>query len=277
MTSSFEIDIEDIQYASPDGVPLLARLYRPRGEGPFPGVVEVHGGAWTKNDRLTNADIHVPLAKSGVVVMAIDFRMPPDAIYPVPITDINLAVRWLKANAASLSVAPEMVGMLGTSSGGHQAMLAAMRPTDSRYMAQDLPGGASADASVAYIALCWPVVDPYARYHMVIEQGNEGLVEAHRAYWPDMAAMDEGSPQRMLVRGEAVQMPPTLLIQGTLDDNLGPDMAGRFTAAYRAAGGDIQLEEFPGAPHAFISKDPGAEIAQRAIGLIVDFVARQTR
>ena len=72
MVAPYEIDVEDVEFACPDGVPLLARLYRPRGPGPFPGVVEVHGGAWTMNDRITNHDIHVPLAKSGVVVMSID-------------------------------------------------------------------------------------------------------------------------------------------------------------------------------------------------------------
>ncbi|MCA8930551.1 MAG: hypothetical protein KDC18_21030, partial [Alphaproteobacteria bacterium] len=68
-----------------------------------------------------------------------------------------------------------------------------------------------------------------------------------------------------------------LLIVGTADDNLGPTMAPRFAETYRAAGGELQYEEFPGAPHAFIGKDPQAEIARRAIALILDFVHAQTR
>jgi acetyl esterase len=270
-----EITIADVQYAAPDGVPLLARLYRPHGSGPFPGVVEVHGGAWTANDRLTNQDIHRPLVESGVVVMAIDFRMPPQAMYPASIADINLAVRWLKANAASLAVQPDRIGLLGTSSGGHQAMLAAMRRDDPRYTAHALPEAPDADASVAYIALCWSIVDPLARYRMVVEKGIQRLVDAHHAYWPDEAAMAEGSPQGILERGEAVCLPPALLIQGTNDDNVTPDMADRFAEAYRAAGGEFRLEKFPGAPHAFIAKDPSAEIAVRAVALITDFVHTQ--
>lgn len=277
MTKRYEITVEDMAYASPDGGRLLARLYRPQGAGPFPGVVEVHGGAWTVNDRLTNHDIHVPLAESGVVVMAIDFRMPPAAQYPASIADINLAVRWLKANAARLGVDPAKIGLLGTSSGGHQAMLAAMRPHDPRYTAHALQGDAGVDASVGYVAMCWPVADPLARYQMVVENGNERLRDAHHAYWPDEAAMDEGSPQRILERSEDVQKPPALLIVGTADDNLGPTMAGRFAETYRKAGGTLRYEEFPGAPHAFIAKDPGAEIARRAIRLIVDFVQAQTQ
>jgi acetyl esterase len=277
MTDRHGLIVEDIEFARPDGVPLLARLYRPQGDGPFPGVVEVHGGAWTMNNRLTNQDIHRPLAESGVVVLSIDFRMPPLAQYPASLADINLGVRWLKTNAARLSVDPAKIGLLGTSSGGHQAMLAAMRPYDQRYTAHPLADGDSVDASVSYVAMCWPVADPLARYHMVKANGNERLVGAHHAYWPNEAAMDEGSPQRILERGEAVQTPPALLIVGTADDNLGPTMAPRFAETYRAAGGQLQYEEFPGAPHAFIGKDPSAEIARRAIRLIIDFVAVQTR
>jgi acetyl esterase len=62
-TTKFSVDIQDIEYNKPDGVPLLARLYRPQGAGPFPAVVEVHGGAWGSNDRLANASIHQPLAE----------------------------------------------------------------------------------------------------------------------------------------------------------------------------------------------------------------------
>ena len=76
------IQIEDIIYQSPNGMPLLARLYRPGGTGPFPAVLEVHGGAWTSGDRLNNVSIAESLASDGIVVLSIDFRMPPAAAYP---------------------------------------------------------------------------------------------------------------------------------------------------------------------------------------------------
>ena len=155
-------------------------------------------------------------------------------------------------------------------------MLAAMRPTDPRYAANALADAPSIDASVNFIAMCWAVLDPLARYKMVTTNGNDRLVDAHHAFWPDEAAMDEGSPQRILERGEDARLPPALLIQGMSDDNLTPDMADRFAAAYQAAGGFIQLEKFEGAPHAFIAKGPDAKIAKQAIQLIVDFVNEQT-
>ncbi len=83
MAKLYGIVVEDVEYATFGGVRLLARLYCPQGQGSFPGVVEVHGGTWTLNNRLTNQDFHRPLAESGVVVLSLDFRMPPDAVYPV--------------------------------------------------------------------------------------------------------------------------------------------------------------------------------------------------
>jgi len=274
MSLSNDIRVEDIEHLRHGGKPLLARLYRPRGDGPFPAVVEVHGGAWTLNDRTANVAIHEPLARSGVVVMAIDFRMPPEAKYPAAVADINFAIRWPKHHAREFDIRPALVGGLGTSSGGHQMMLSALRPHDPRYAALPLPG-ATEDAGVAFVALCWPINDPLARYRMVKANGNTRLAQAHEAYWPDDAAMEDANPQLILERGEKVALPPVLLLQGMKDDNVTPDMADRFTASYRAAGGHIELHKFAGQPHAFIARDPAAPDAVKAVETIVDFVRRQ--
>lgn len=150
-----------------------------------------------------------------------------------------------------------------------------LRPHDPRYTAAPLPG--APDARVAYAIFCWPVADPLARYRVQQERGNARLVAAHHAFWPDVAAMEEGSPQHILDRGETVVLPPALIMQGDNDDNLTPDMAARFAAAYRRAGGDIALAMFPGEQHAFVPRDPTSDNAVRALALMRDFVLRQTR
>ena len=160
----YAIDVEDVEYLRHGDKALLARIYKPRGTGPFPLVIDLHGGAWCKKDRTSDAGTDEPLAKSGVVVVALDFRMPPEAAYPASMADINYAIRWCKARAQELNTRPDMVGILGVSSGGHQAMLTAMRPADARYAALQLPGTEKLDATVRCAVLCWPVIDPLGRY-----------------------------------------------------------------------------------------------------------------
>jgi acetyl esterase len=267
-----EVETRDIEYRQ-HGEPLLARLYRPKGTGPFPAVVEVHGGAWASGDRLNNAPLDEALAKSGIVVLAIDFRMPPQHRYPASIADIHFATRWLKAHAAEFGSRRELVGGLGTSSGAHQLLLSALRPDDPRYAA--LPS-AGEDARLPYLVLCWPISDPLARYRMVKEKGNTRLVESHDAYWASETEMAEGNPQLILERGQAITpLPPAIVVQGLADDNVTPDMADRFAAAYRARGGSLDLHQFDGQPHTFIPRDPASDASRRATELLRDFVLKQ--
>ena len=116
-------------------------------------MIDLHGGAWCGQDRTSDALFNEALANSGVVVAALDFRMPPIAGYPASLADINYAIRWLKARADELNARADRVGLLGVSSGGHQAMLSAMRPRDPRYAAIPLPRPAALDASVAAVVL----------------------------------------------------------------------------------------------------------------------------
>jgi acetyl esterase/lipase len=264
---------QDLEYLAGDGPPLFARFYRPEGRGPFPAVLEVHGGAWTGGDRLNNAAIGDHLAAQRIAMLSIDFRMPPATRYPETVADVNYGIRFLKANAARFATRADLVGGLGTSSGGHLLLLNVLRPRDPRYAALPLPG---ADASLAYALLCWPVADPLARYRAVRERGNTRLADAHDQFWPSEAAMAEGSPQLILDRGEPVETPPALIMQGTADDNLTADMARNFAATYRKAGGTIAFHEFAGEPHAFIARDPAAPNAQHALRLIADFIHHQT-
>jgi acetyl esterase/lipase len=161
---SYEVKVEDVEYTRHGGTPQLARLYRPQGQGPFPIMVELHGGAWCRSDRLADRLIHESLARSGVVVAALDFRQPPVAPYPASFQDIHYGIRWLKSRAAELGSRPDLVGSMGNSSGGHQAMLLAMRAFDAQYGALPQPAGFSGDATVRCVIMCSPVIDPLGRY-----------------------------------------------------------------------------------------------------------------
>jgi acetyl esterase/lipase len=223
------------------------------------------------------AGINEAVAASGTAVLALDFRMPPVAAYPASIADINLGIRWLKANIEKFGGSTRRVGGIAGSSGGHQLWLNVLRPRDARYAAHKLANAGDADASLDFVVVCWPISDPVARYKMARETGNDRLVKNHDAYFLTEAAMAEANPQTILERGEAKNLPPALIIQGTADNNVTPDMADRFVAAYSKVGGKISLRKFEGEPHTFIVLNPTSAASVEAIGLIVDFVCAQTK
>src|SRR5262247_1197188 len=128
---------------------LMARVYQPQGMGPFPTLLDLHGGAWNNKDRFANEPMDRAVAASGVLVVAVDLTLAPEAPYPASVQDGNYAVRWLKTKAADWNGDTKTFGVLGSSSGGHVAQLLGMRPRDARYNAIPL-AAANIDATVAY-------------------------------------------------------------------------------------------------------------------------------
>ena len=280
-TQTYAIDVEDVEYLRHGATPLLARVFKPKGTGPFPTVVELHGGAWCDHDRTRDVGLNEPMAKSGIVVVALDFRMPPVAPYPASMQDIHYGVRWAKAQAKSLGSRPEWVGALGVSSGGHQGMLLGMRPSDARYGAiPGLPG----DGSLRFMVLCWPVIDPLGRYQYakkLVAGGKpypevaDNVIPRHDKFWQTEAAMAEGNPVMALERGEKVSLPPVLYLQGTQDDAHPRPHLDRFVAEYRKAGGALELELYEGPTSNLRSASATPQGAQ-AIERIIEFVHKQT-
>jgi len=272
-TRTFEVISRDVEYRNDGTRGWLARVYQPQGPGPFPVLLEVHGGAWNNGDRLQNEPQNQAVAASGIVLVAIDFRLGADGRYPLSIADVNYATRWLKQHAADFNGVAEGIGSIGYSSGGHMNMLSAMKPTDPQFASIPFDEDPSLDASVSYVIMAWPVIDPLSRYRYAKGLGRDVMVENHHNYWGDEAAMTDGNPQLMLERGEQVEMPPALLLQGADDDVLTPGMAEKFAGTYGKAGGVIELALYPGGGHGYM-RDPGPN-ADRSVLAITSFIARQ--
>lgn len=255
-----EYDVDDVEYLRHGDKPLLATIYKPRGAGPFPAMVECHGGAWCMSDRTTEQLRHRYMASHGIVSIALDFRSGNEAPYPASVQDINYAVRWAKLNARELKTQANLIGISGQSSGGHLAMLVAMRPNDPRYTAIALPAGSPAhDATVRCVVMSWPVINPLSRYRhakRALAGANppewpKSIIPRHDSYWRTEDAMAEGSPTMALERGEKVLTPPAIWFQGRGDtvhdyrdteSSFDGNEPQRFCAAYAKAGGSIALE-----------------------------------
>ena len=97
----FELKASEVEFRrTPAGRQLMARIYQPQGTGPFPTVLDLHGGAWRRKDRLAEEPMDRAIAASGVLVVAIDLRLSEEAPYPASVQDANYGVRWLKSRAA---------------------------------------------------------------------------------------------------------------------------------------------------------------------------------
>jgi acetyl esterase len=274
-TQQYAIKVWDVEYRRDPVRTLLARVYQPQGEGPFPVLLDVHGGAWNDQDRTANAPVDERLAASGILVVAIDVRLAKEAPYPASVADAHYGIRWLKAKARAWNGDPETLGALGSSSGGHVIELCAMRPHAPRYTVHPLPEAPHLDATLTYVVARSPISDPAARYEQAQKLQRETLINNSKLYFNPWDTIDEANPQRILERGEPVTLPPMFILQGELDDNVLPAVQERFVATYRAAGGEIDLEVYPGAEHRWIIH-PGPQ-TDRAIEMMKAFIARQLR
>ena len=277
----YEVQIEDVEYLRHGDKPFLARLFRPQGSGPFPVMVELHGGAWVNGTRENGNVANEALARNGVIVVALDFRVPPEAPYPASLADIHYGVRWCKANAESWNGISDKIGAMGTSSGAHQAMLLGMRPHDSRYAALSLTNGASdVDGALDCVIMVSPVIDPLGRYHYAQglrddvkppESIGANTVAMHDMYWVTEEAMAEGAPARILASGERTALPPTLCLARSYEaSHPRPDL-DEFISQYRKAGGQIDVtifeEEGPG-----LLADLSTDVAQQTLEEMTEFI-----
>ena len=279
--SMFEVDTEEFDYLSRNGGPLRARLYRPRGQGPFPAMVDAHGGAWIQGSFVNNDAINRPIAAGGIVIMAIDYSLPPTETYPSSVADMNYAIRWLKMHAKRYDTRPEWVGAMGTSSGGHLAVLAAIKPRDARYASLPLAGGGAFDARAVCVVTMWPVICPLTRFRENLDrQARSEQVYATRVgggldqmkYWLSEDAMSDGSPMLALERGDEVAMPDLLYVQAT-GDNLHPrHCMDRFCDDYNKKGARAEPLLIEGEPYDFLRTQPESAEAKRAMTRIIEFI-----
>ena len=213
------------------------------------------------------------IAESGVLVVAIDMTLAPEAPYPACIQDANYAVRWLKTKAASWNGDPSKIGVYGSSSGGHVAELLAMRPRDPRYKAIPLAGAPNVDASIAFVAMRSPISNTFARFQNAENLKRDPMVKNNTMFFVPWESIHESNPQEILERHETITKVPFLIMQGALDDNMLPAAQEKFAQTYKAAGGDIQYQLFEKCVHEWVAT-PGPQ-TDRAREMVKAFIAKQ--
>jgi acetyl esterase/lipase len=275
-SATFDVTVSEVELRrTAAGRQLMARVYQPKGAGSFPTMLDLHGGAWNAKDRRAEEPMDRAIAASGVLVVAIDLTLAPEAPYPACVQDANYGVRWLKWKAKSWNGDPSRIGIYGSSSGGHVAELLGMRPRDRRYNAIPLPEAPQLDATVAYIATRSPISNTFARFQNAERLKRDAMVTNNTTFFKPWDTIHESNPQEILERHEKITLVPLLIMQGALDDNVLPAVQEKFAASYKAAGGDCDYQLFEDCEHEWVAK-PGPQ-TDRARAMVKAFIAKQVR
>lgn len=231
---------------------LRLDLARPRGEGPFPAIVFIHGGGWVQGRRESFADAIEEAARRGYVATTITYRLArpdpetdrPAHPFPAQLDDCRAAVRWLRAHARQYRVDPARVGVLGVSAGGHLGLLVGLATADDAPGLAGDAGGSSRVQAVVGVSgptdlLRWyetaPVMRGFAR---ALCDGPPDT--AHETYV-------RASPITWVTAGA----PPILLQHGQEDEAIPPEQATLLAARLEAAGAPHVLTIIPGQGHGF--------------------------
>ena len=271
--AKFDLAISELEYRrTAKGRSLLARIYQPLGPGPFPVVLDLHGGAWNAKDRHAEEPFDRALATAGALVVAVDMTLAPEAPYPACVQDASYALRWLKAKAKTWNGDADKIGMFGSSSGGHVAELLALRPNDTRYNAIPFAEAPGITASVDYVLMRSPISNTFARFENARVRKNESMIGNNQTFFVPWESIHESNPQEILDRKENVILKPFLIMQGALDNNMLPAFQTKFVESYRAAGGSCDYTIFDGCEHEWVAQ-PGPQ-TDRAHEMAKNFIAQ---
>jgi alpha-L-fucosidase 2 len=242
------VDQKDVEFARPDGKPLLLDLHIPDGGGPFPAAILIHGGGFDEGSRSTNVrPLFEPLADAGFAWFSIDYRLAPDAHFPEATADVNSAIGWVKAHSAEYRLDLGRIVLIGESAGGYLVNYAGAHQTP--------------DTRVAAVVDFYGPVD-YGKLAMQRRDHPENLnmttINRHAANGggihffgadeldgPGLAKLRAVSP----IGGVHKGMPPFLCIHGTKDDQVSYDQSIAMCEAMHKVDAACELITIEGGGH----------------------------
>jgi alpha-L-fucosidase 2 len=216
----------DIEYGTAGGKSLRLDACVPKGKGPFPAVVLIHGGGWSAGDKSggTNraliAPMEDPLSHAGFAWFSINYRLAPKHRYPACIEDVETAILWVKTHAGEFRVDTNRLALAGESAGAHLAALAAVRATPATsvkavvafYGPFDLSSGLSPDAPLA---------------------PSLATLTGYTNYTAEAATLIRAASPITYVKSG---LPPFLLVHGTADQRVAYSQSLNFQSRLKAVG-----------------------------------------
>ncbi len=217
---------KNITYSRPGSLPLRMDAFIPKGQGPFPAVIIMHGGGWEAGDKVTYVSpVFAPLARASFVWFSIDYRLTPYVRIPDQLNDLRAAIRFVRVHAKWFHADPGRIAILGESASGQLVAQVASEPC----------AGCQVQAAVSF----------YGVYDFVPwMQHPDSRVTLDRLFgdWT-VQTLKRYSPIDYVSRS----LPPILLIQGTGDQLYKGTL--RYANRLSQAGARHDLVLLKGAPH----------------------------
>ncbi len=246
------VETFDLTYGTGNGHDLRLDILRPDAllHPLRPAVLWVHGGGWRAGERQPHPNR--ALAERGFVTATMSYRFSDENVFPAQIHDVKAALRFLRATSEDWGIDADRIGIWGHSAGGHLAALAAVsegipvlegeggHPDESSAVQAAVPLSPPTDFLVD-----WFAASDYSPHEEALSAVHEFL-DGNPLTDPEIADRAQLASPARLVHAE---VPPMLVVHGTLDDLVPVDQGKRFVEALLERGVDASLLELPHDDH----------------------------
>lgn len=233
--------------ASGDAPDVRILVYQPVEAASVPraGVLAIHGGGYIFGTPDMDGALHSSFAAElGCVVVAVNYRLAPDTVFPGALEDCYTALKWLHEHAGSLGIDPKRIGVSGMSAGGGLAAALSLYVRD------------KGESLVAFQHLIYPMIDDRSGVRPPNPHVGQFVWtrESNRFGWRALLGTEPGgaevSPYAAAARAEDLSgLPPTYLAVGAIDLFLQEDL--EFVNRLSQAGVPVEAHVYPGVYHGF--------------------------
>ena len=255
MPSPIELaSITDRTIPGPAGE-IPVRIYRPSTEVGLPVTVFFHGGGWVVGDLESHDHCcRVIAAKADCVVVAIDYRLAPEAKFPAAIDDAWAATEWVATHGDELNVDTSRLAVAGDSAGGNLAAVVANISRDHEHV------------EIIQQALIYPVTDGTCDRPSMTENAEGYLLSRNAMDWfhehYTVTVEDLSDPRYSPIFSDLAGAPPAVVVTAGFDPLR--DQGNAYAAKLAEAGVDVDHVEYEGMFHGFFSMDAGLNVALEA-------------
>lgn len=250
----------DLPYANLSEAQKLDIYWPEDGDGPFPIIVSIHGGAFMGGDK---RDIQItPMLralKRGYCVVGVNYRMSGEAKFPALVHDIKAAIRWIRSNASQYLFDKDRIATWGGSAGGYLSLMAGV--LTGIFELDDLSLGNANQHSNVQAVVDWfgptdflKMDEQLAEFDMAPKKGEEHngsdspeslLLGNKITLIPDLVR--SANPETYI----HPDIPPFFIQHGKLDDIVPHQQSVNFAAKVQQIAGNerVYLELIEGAGH----------------------------